>query len=186
GSSPTLNRRNYEPEWDLLVGGIFGTFETNYPDGGVSANPGGPIIAGGEYVFGGGLEASPSLYSTPVSLAPGSRTSIAEAVVGTPVAGEGGLVYLATFGGALEARLAPSTLKWTGSLGADESFLNSPTIGCGPSGGYVGVLYVGSLTGNLFAVIVDSRGLDRTSSWPKYQHDVRNTGNPTTPIQSCP
>jgi len=49
-----------------------------------------------------------------------------------------------------------------------------------------GSLYVGSLSGNMFAVVVDSPGLDSTAPWPKYQHDVRNTGNPTTPIQSCP
>jgi hypothetical protein len=36
------------------------------------------------------------------------------------------------------------------------------------------------------ALVIDSRGLDSAAPWPKYQHDVRNTGNPTTPIQSCP
>jgi hypothetical protein len=50
----------------------------------------------------------------------------------------------------------------------------------------LGILYVGSVSGSLFAVVVDSAGLEPTSPWPKYQHDVRNTGNPTTPIQSCP
>jgi hypothetical protein len=168
------------------LGQSTGAFESNYPDGGVGANPGGPIVRGGEYIFGGGLEPSPSLYSAPLSFASGSQTSITEAVVGTPVAGEGGLLYLATFGGALEVRTAPSTLDWAGSLGAGESFLGSPTVGCGPAGSSLGVLYVGSTSGNFFAVIVDSRGLDRTAPWPKYQHDVRNTGNPTTPIQSCP
>jgi hypothetical protein len=163
-----------------------GAFKSNYPDGGVNANPGGAIVADGEYIFGGGLEPSPNLYSSSVSFASGSRTEIAEALVGTPVAGEGGLFYLATFGGALEVRSAPTTLNWAGSLGPGESFLGSPTLGCGPAGASLGVLYVGSTSGSFFAVIVDSRGLDRTSPWPKYQHDVRNTGNPTTPIQSCP
>ena len=76
---------------------------------------------------------------------------------------------------------------WAGSLGSGESFLASPTIGCSPrSGAVLGVLYLPSVTGSLFAVIVDSPGLDPSAPWPKYQHDVRNTGNPTTPIQSCP
>jgi hypothetical protein len=163
-----------------------GDLQNKYPDGGVGADPGGPIVAGGEYIFGGGLQASPNIYSTAVGFAQGSRTGIADAVVGTPVAGAGGLFYLATSAGALEARSAPAAAVWAGSLGAGESFLGSPTLGCGPEGSRLGVLYVGSTSGNFFAVIVDSPGLDPTSTWPKYQHDVRNTGNPTTPIQSCP
>jgi hypothetical protein len=64
--------------------------------------------------------------------------------------------------------------------------MGSPTIGCGAFVGPLGVLYVGSVSGSLYALVVDSPGLDSTAPWPKYQHDVRNTGNPTTPIQSCP
>ena len=32
------------------------------------------------------------------------------------------------------------------------------------------------------ALIVDSRGIDTTAAWPKYQHDPRNTGNADTPV----
>jgi len=54
------------------------------------------------------------------------------------------------------------------------------------AGSATGPLYVGTTGGSLYALVVDSPGLDSTAPWPKYQHDVRNTGNPTTPIQSCP
>ena len=55
-----------------------------------------------------------------------------------------------------------------------------------PSPSGTGVLYAASTGGNLFAVVVDDPGLDMTAPWPKYQHDVRNTGNPGTVLRSCP
>lgn len=53
----------------------------------------------------------------------------------------------------------------------------------------IGVLYVPVRTDSaLTAVIVDSPGLDRTSPWPRFQHDNGSTGNPETPLTawSCP
>jgi hypothetical protein len=54
--------------------------------------------------------------------------------------------------------------------------------------GRPGVLYVGSNNGRFFAFIVDSRGIDTSAPWPKYQHDPRNTGNAQTPLSqfACP
>ena len=49
----------------------------------------------------------------------------------------------------------------------------------------LGTLYAASGT-KLYALIVDSAGLDPMAPWPKFQHDVRNTGNPATPITNCP
>jgi hypothetical protein len=52
-----------------------------------------------------------------------------------------------------------------------------------------GVLYVLETTGrNLYAFIVDSKGIDAEAPWPKYQHDPRNTGNAKTSLKdfSCP
>ena len=163
-----------------------GALQGSFPDGGVEADPSGPIFAGGQYLFGGGPSASPALYASSASFSSGARIPTTEALVGTPVIGQGGAIYLATIGGSVEARSAPASLSWSASLGSGESFLSSPTIGCGSHGASSGVLLIGSTSGNLFAVIVDSPGIEPTSLWPKYQHDVRNTGNPTTPIQSCP
>ncbi|MBX5481033.1 MAG: hypothetical protein IRZ16_04165 [Myxococcaceae bacterium] len=54
--------------------------------------------------------------------------------------------------------------------------------------GLPGVLYVGSNSGNLYAFVVDSRGIDTSAPWPKYQHDPRNTGNADTDLSefACP
>ena len=46
-----------------------------------------------------------------------------------------------------------------------------------------GTLYVvGNGSGAVYAIIVDSRGLDVSAPWPKFQHDTRNTGNIDTPV----
>ena len=56
----------------------------------------------------------------------------------------------------------------------------------GVMSGMPGVLYAASQDGKVFAILVDSTGLDPSAPWPKYQHDSRNTGNPGTPITVCP
>ncbi|WP_233166400.1 hypothetical protein [Archangium sp. Cb G35] len=113
------------------------------------------------------------------------------AIRATPVVGANGNVYTATTNGTVRAWIADTlTPRWTltPSLGAVEA---SPTLDCprDASGSLVagthGVLYVPA-GGKLYAFVVDSRGLDTSAPWPKYQHDSRNTGNPATPITSCP
>jgi hypothetical protein len=69
----------------------------------------------------------------------------------------------------------------------------SPTLDCARGEDFAplgpdlpGVLYV-AVGNKLHAFVVDSpRMLKDANSWPKYQHDARNTGNPATPITSCP
>ena len=79
--------------------------------------------------------------------------------------------------------------KLNDSVGRSEA---SPALDCsrGFDGTAIsaphGVLYVPSIDGKLYAFVVDSRGLDGSAPWPKYQHDSRNTGNPDTPLSSCP
>jgi PQQ-like domain len=112
------------------------------------------------------------------------------AIRATPVAGQNGTVYTVTTNGIVRAWAADDlSARWTlaPALGTVEA---SPTLDCprNATGALVegnhGVLYVPA-GGKLHALIVDSRGLDPTAPWPKYQHDVRNTGNPDTPIPSC-
>ena len=60
---------------------------------------------------------------------------------------------------------------------------------CGP--GQPGVLYVAASSGaatKLYAVLVDSAGLERSAPWPRHQHDPANTGNPATQLTpwTCP
>ncbi|WP_257457803.1 outer membrane protein assembly factor BamB family protein [Archangium lipolyticum] len=115
------------------------------------------------------------------------------AIRSTPVLGANGAVYTVTTAGRVEAWAADSLSSlWSSpassALGSAEA---SPTLDCprDASGALVegnhGVLYV-PVGGSLYAFVVDSRGLDANAPWPKYQHDVRNTGNPATPIGGCP
>jgi PQQ-like domain len=174
-------------ELDRGTGSLLGS----YPDGGLSSDPGGPVQINGQLVFSDASTQSASVLFVEDNLSQGSRISIPETAASTPLAGAGGKLYLATVSGSLLCRTLGEA-SWSGLLGPAESFLGSPTIDCAardagvPVSSMGGVLYVGSLGGNLFAVVVDSPGLDSSAPWPKYQHDVRNTGNPTTPIQSCP
>jgi hypothetical protein len=162
-----------------------GSLHGNYPDGGVPSDPGGAIATLTEELFGGGAAPSPLLYSIAPDFLTGVAQPLSGPVSGTPVAGKGGLFYIATMAGTLETRSESSSLVWSNSFGPGESFSSSPTLACGTQNG-TGILYLASTSGSLFAVVVDSPGLDPSAPWPKYQHDVRNTGNPTTPIQSCP
>jgi putative pyrroloquinoline-quinone-binding quinoprotein len=164
-----------------------GTLVSSFPIGGLSSDPGGLTIGTTEQIFGSGFSTPAVLYSVAPDGSSGSSHSLPEPLTGTPLAGKGGLIYIATLGGTLEARSGASTTVWAQSLGANESFLASPTIGCGDqSPSQSASLLLAAVTGNIFSIVVDSPGLDPTAAWPKYQHDIRNTGNPSTPIQSCP
>jgi hypothetical protein len=119
----------------------------------------------------------------------------------TPVLGEGGLTYV--IGGDQTLRVlsgTPAVEEWTWASGSggiqgsggisqlaiDVSRNTGTKICTSP-----GVLYVAAAQGGearLYALIVDSRGLDQGAPWPKYQHDNANTGNPATSLSSwsCP
>jgi hypothetical protein len=110
----------------------------------------------------------------------------------TPVLGAGGLLYTATSNSDVVSVREAATLqsRWMATLEGVSSSA-SPTLDCAraatgaPAGGNLGVLYVPAGS-KLYALIVDSPGLDGTAPWPKYQRDARNSGNPATPITSCP
>jgi hypothetical protein len=165
--------------------GSDGTLRGNFPDGGVASDPGGPIVTSSEILFGAASSTAPTLFAAELDLSTGTAAPLAQALTGSPLLGIDAWIYVATVGGTVEARTGGSQVSWSSSLGSSESFLASPTIGC-PLPSNKGQLYLGSTSGNLFSILVDSARLDPTAPWPKYQHDVRNTGNPTTPIQSCP
>jgi len=118
-----------------------------------------------------------------------------DVVRGAPVLGQGDFAYTADSSGVVQA--------WKAGMLSLEWGLNSPNLGsvqasvsldCSRDSignavpGRPGVLYVASTNGHLFAFIVDSRGIDTSAPWPKYQHDPRNTGNAQTPLSqfACP
>jgi outer membrane protein assembly factor BamB len=113
---------------------------------------------------------------------------------GAPVVGRNDRLYTLNTEGRVTAWTASTlTPQWSVELVLDLSAVDaSPTLDChrdasgqGLTGRSVGTLYFGGGT-RLYALVVDSPGLDPNSPWPKYQHDARNTGNPATPITNCP
>ncbi len=123
--------------------------------------------------------------SASARLAPFNMSGTVQAA---PLLGEGGWVYAAGTDGTLVARRDSDfdANVWSvGGLGAIEASLN---IDCSRNAtgqkrtGAPGVLYVANTAGKLYALIVDSRGIDTTAPWPKYQHDPRNTGNADTAL----
>ncbi|MCY1082196.1 PQQ-binding-like beta-propeller repeat protein [Archangium lansingense] len=111
---------------------------------------------------------------------------------GAPAIGRGGMLYAATEGTGLVGEWSTDNFsnRWTLASGIGPTSI-SPALDCARDGAgaardeNLGVLYVPA-GGKLYAFVVDSRGLDTSAPWPKYQHDSRNTGNPATPITSCP
>lgn len=117
-------------------------------------------------------------------------------VEAAPVIGRDGTVYVATESGSLQAFDSQLRQLWgmppptTGTLDFDVG----PTIDCArdalgaPSAG-PGTLYaIGKANGTLYSVIVDSRGIDRSAPWPKFQRNTRNTGSVDDPQSDvvCP
>jgi hypothetical protein len=125
----------------------------------------------------------------------GTRTidTAGEVIRSAPIWGAGGYVYTpVTTNGTIRTRQPLENVMWDVMLGAGTAFNASANLDCSRStdGGVIagrpGVLYAASSRGGrVYAVIVDSPGLDPAAPWPKYQHDSRNTGNPATPIPSC-
>lgn len=111
---------------------------------------------------------------------------------GAPVLGQGNALFAATEGTAFVGAWSTDSRanRWslTSVIGPTSI---SPALDCARDATgaaraeSLGSLYVAE-GGKLYAFVVDSRGLDGSAPWPKYQHDSRNTGNPDTPISSCP
>jgi hypothetical protein len=194
----------------LPVTGSGGTFSFIRTDGsGLQRNPGsfagaqpvrnmsigtGDVLFYGREVTGGGELTAIDLLAT------SSRASVPNAgsFVGAPVLGASNIVYTAAASGpspgigevsAWSMGSLNTIWKLNDNVGRAEA---SPSLDCsrnidGTAASVpYGVLYVPSIDGRLYAFVVDSPGLDPSAPWPKYQRDPRNTGNPATPITSCP
>jgi len=108
-----------------------------------------------------------------------------------PALGSDGVLYTASSANVVTARSANNLNQlWAVTLPAASTASVALDCARSPSGapesGQRGTLYVPA-GGTLHAIIVDSPGLNQgTGAWPKFQHDARNTGNPSTPITHCP
>ena len=151
-----------------------------------------PVIASGGAALAGVPAGLASVTSS------GAVTGAGDPLRSAPVLGQGGRLFALSETGSISEWSSAGTpaRSWTGPLapGPAPAFEASPTLDCSrdPAGAIVagrpGMLYAASRAGTLFAVIVDSRGLDTSAPWPKYQRDPRNTGNASTSLSefSCP
>src|SRR5262249_7192101 len=108
------------------------------------------------------------------------------AVQTTPLLTSDGRIYSVAPSGLLEVPASDLSIDWSWPMPAPvEASMN---IDCArdSSGakliGRPGVLYVAGDNGKLYAVVVESRGLDVSAAWPRHQHDPRNTGNSALPL----
>jgi hypothetical protein len=91
----------------------------------------------------------------------------------SPAVGADGTIYVASWDGKLYAVYPGGTERWTFFM--DGAVSSSPAVGAG------GTIYVGGIyPSNLYAIYGDSSGLAR-SAWPMFHHDLRHTGNSSTP-----
>ena len=90
--------------------------------------------------------------------------------VGSPAIGADGTVYVGSFEllNNLYAINPDGTQKWV--------FRTGGAVNASPAIGADGTLYVGSGDGNLYAINGSSGGLSPDAPWPKFSHDVKNTG----------
>jgi hypothetical protein len=115
--------------------------------------------------------------------------------VPTPVAGQGRRLYVADDQGTLfvlhQDRIADAGSDWPAVAlpsPANGTVSASLTLDCNrrQPASQSGILYIATESGWLVSYIVDSKGLDATAPWPKYQRDARNTANLAGPAIGCP
>ena len=110
---------------------------------------------------------------------------------GTPVVGANNNFYLAAESGSgtgVYGMDSSGTSVWTDTPLLNSSSQSSPTLGCLKDGTEVvgSYLYVGDDSGNFYSFITDSKGLNTTSSWPKFHRDQGNTADASKTLTECP
>jgi hypothetical protein len=105
----------------------------------------------------------------------------------SPLLGAGGRLYSVDTSGTLSAWSAGNlAVTWSTKLDSSITSVTAPNLDCtrDASGekqlGRPGVLYFGTQTASVYAVVVDSPGLDVNAQWPMYLHDPRHTSNAQT------
>lgn len=162
-----------------LNGGSPVHFETQSPTWNMVQTSAKELVAGtdsGKLFF-----ASEDLQGTPRSV------SLSGAIIGAPAIGADKRLYVSTRGSKLYALTSSGTVDWELDLGhASES---SPALDCArhPDGSIdpsrPGTLYVGTDGGKLFAMVVDSKGIDVDAPWPKLHRDPRNSSNASVDLR---
>lgn len=102
------------------------------------------------------------------SCEPGGKVGSTTSSQSSPAVGADGTIYIGSPNGGVWAMNSDGTEKW--HVLTDNDVIGHPTLA--PDGS----LYVHSEDGTLHAIRTGSNGL-ASSSWPKYRHDAKNTGN---------
>lgn len=129
------------------------------------------------YLFGTDLSAN----TTEMTFEVEERISSSDAVATTPAIGQRDdgteTLYFGANDGKFRALSTAGTEEWAFSVGGNPE--SSPALDCD------GVAYFGTANGRVYALITDSTDGLADSSWPKFQHDNRNTGSLTTSIHDA-
>jgi hypothetical protein len=192
------------------VGGVFAFIDgASLASTTANATPG--AKPGGSAVVGPSGTSSPVVYGDSAGILrrvaldsmPGFGTATTSAPAGTslakraPLLGKGGLTYVIGLDGLVRVYdsslgqiwswAPPATLTSISQLNLDynRDVANPCAVG------EPGVLYFAATSGTttkLYALLVDSAGLEPQAAWPRYQHNPANTGNAATGLSSwtCP
>ncbi len=177
------------PDGLCRIGKSTGAVSRLGPDGGIKTDPSGPVVSVAQVFFSDTDLTSPRVWALDSVSFSGSGTAIGGPSRSVPVLGAGGILYLATNGGALEAR-SGGVSAWSTPL--SENISASMTLDCSREAGVAiknsaGVLYLGSTAGSLFSLVVDSPGLDADRAVAQVparrpEHRESHDTNPVVPL----
>lgn len=193
------------------IGGVFafnpgGVLSGSTVNATPGASPGGAAVVGGDagsplvfYGDGTGSLRRVALNSTGPSFGMADAGQLGGSLADrAPLLGRGGKVYLVGDDGALRAVNATTLTeewRWSSAFPVGPTSQLSLDINRDSAtpcaAGQPGVLYVAASNNSqtrLYAVLVDSQGLDLLAPWPKHQHNPANTGNAATSLApwTCP
>jgi hypothetical protein len=134
------------------------------------------------------------------SFAAGGASGVVSGVdlsVTAPLVGRGGYVYVRGTDGVVRAFDSVFVEQWHWTPSTAPSAISQLNLDynrdvANPCAvGEPGVLYFAATSGTttkLYALLVDSAGLEPQAAWPRYQHNPANTGNAATGLSSwtCP
>jgi hypothetical protein len=152
----------------------------SYSDGG-SAQVWATVVGDGGVIYAG--DQSGAFSATLIGgTTPSTASTTAGALVASPVLGQGGFVYTVDQAGNVVTWDTGLTQHWSFAPAAAPATLN---LDCArdSSGNLLprpGVLLIASNTGTLYAIVVDSVGIDNLAPWPMAQHDPRHSGSAGT------
>jgi len=137
------------------------------------------VLAGGDVVVG---DASNRLHRYTSALDPVWDSDLLEGTPLSPVVLTGGeaLLVVPTRNGRVVAIDPAGKVLWSGLLGGGQELHEANLYT--PAGSAYSYALIGSVNGKLYAVMVEGR-LDTAAPWPKAFHDVRNTGNASSPLR---